>query len=661
MKLKKEILGWILIVIICVAIEVLFFNFRAIESLSFEEASFKSEYTVEDDSLIIEMSDINQHVDNLFLDVNLCDEDSEVISGVPIDVIVSKTDAADSTYYELPKSKIVSDNEQSKYLRLHLSGESKKIKVELSAKEKGKLVVKDLGINKKRPFDFSFVRLIVLFVVFGSIYLFRNKSILFKRDFSIKSKKQIAVMVLFFACYILFSLGVLKCNLAYDAWRTDPAPTRQYEMLTESLKEGHLNLDYEIAPELDQVDNPYDFYSRIEAGGNYLFDIAYYDHNYYVYFGIVPVLLVYLPIYLITGILLKTYQVVFAFGVFLFIGIFLFLYSLIKRYQLKVSFGKFLLADIALLMSAGGIALVYPGNTYSLAILSAIAFVFWGLSFWLLSSDGKGKISKPLLVLGSICMALTAGCRPHLAILILASFAIFFEDIKNSRFFSKKGIWNVLAISLPIIVVAIGLMTYNYLRFDSIFEFGAKYNFTGVDMTHQVGSGVKFIQGIWEYVFAPIPIVDHFPYLQLRDLSSDYLGYFYLHDMYGGMIWLFPLSILSLGIFSANKKGELKKFGIFLFVIGCVIVLADIWMAGITTRYMYDFTFIFVIIGVIVSFWSTDSTKNSEGRIKHFLVSSAVLVSFFIQVVAILIPNIQSGLLLRNPDLYYSIEILFRM
>ena len=45
-------------------------------------------------------------------------------------------------------------------------------------------------------------------------------------------------------------------------------------------------------------------------------------------------------------------------------------------------------------------------------------------------------------------------------------------------------------------------------------------------MTHQVGSGVKFIQGIWEYVFAPIPIVDHFPYLQLRDLSSDYLGYF---------------------------------------------------------------------------------------------------------------------------------------
>ena len=661
MKLKKEIFGWILIVLICVVIEVLFFNYRAIESLSFEEASFKSDYYVRDDSLVIEMNDINQHVDNVFLDVNLCDEGSDVISGAPIDVVVSKTDAADSTYYELPKSKIVSDNEQSKYLRLHLSGDSEKIKVELSSKDKGELVVNALGINEKRPFDFSFVRLIVLFAFFGSIFLFRKNSIIFKKDFSLKSKGQLAIMALLFVCYILFILGMLKCNASYNAWLTDPEPVRQYEMLTKSLAEGHLHLDYEIAPELDQIDNPYDFYSRIEAGGKYLFDIAYYDHNYYVYFGIVPVLLVYLPIYLITGVVLKTYQVVFAFGVFLFVGIFIFLCSLIKRYGLKISFGKFLLADIALTMSAGGIALVYPGNTYSLAILSAVAFVFWGLALWLLASDGKGKISKPLLVLGSLCMALVAGCRPHLALLILSGLGIFWGDIKNSRFFSKKGVGNLVSISLPIMLVAIGLMAYNYLRFDSIFEFGAKYNFTGVDMTHQVGSGVKFIQGIWEYVFAPIPIVDHFPYLQLRDLSSDYLGYFYLHDMYGGMIWLFPLSILSVGVFSANRKGELKKFGIFLFVIGCVIVLADIWMAGITTRYMYDFTFIFVIIGVIVSFWSTDNTKNSEGRIKHFLVSSAVLVSFFIQVVAILIPNIQNGLYLRNPNLYYSLEILFRM
>ena len=654
MNLKKELLGWLLVVAICFLVEVLFFNYRALESLTCEKADFSTEYTTDKDSLYIEMKDINQHVDNVFLDVDLCDEDSTVISGEPIDVVISKTDAADSVYYELPDTKIVSANEQSKYLRLHLSGDSEKIRVKLSSKDPEKLKVYSVGINEKRPFQISFVRLIVLFVIAGSIYLFRRKSFLFKEEFSIKSKKQIVMVALLFVFYIFLIVGLLKINAAYEAWCTDPAPTRQYEMLTESLANGQLNLDYEIAPELDGLDNPYDFMSRIEAGGDYLFDIAYYNHNYYVYFGIVPVIL-------ISGIVLKTYQVVFIFGLILFVGILMFLYSLIKRYQLKLSFGKFLLADIALLMSAGGIALVYPGNTYSLAILSGISFVFWGLSFWLLSSDGKGKISKPLLVFGSICMALVAGCRPHLAILILASFVIFFEDIKQSRFFLKKGKWNLLSFALPIIVIAICLMIYNYLRFGSVFEFGAKYNFTGVDMTHQVGSGVKFIQGIWEYIFAPMTVVDRFPYLQLRDLSSDYLGYFYLHDMYGGMIWIFPLSVLSVGIFSTTKKGELKKLGIVLFVIACVIVLADIWMAGITNRYMYDFTFIFVMVGIIVLLWNSGSTKDSESRVKHFLVNCAVLGSAFIQRIAFLIPNIQSGLLFRNPDLYYNLEILFRM
>ncbi len=661
MKLKKEIIGWILIVVLCVAIEILFFNFRAIESLTFDKANFITRTFTENESLYIELNDINQHVDNICIDANIYDENGELISGAPIDVVISKTDAADATYYELPKTKIVSGNEQSRYLRLHLSGDSKKILVNLSSGVPGRLEVKGIGINEKRPFDFSVIRLMVLFLVIGSIYLFRSKSILFKKKFSLTSKSQMVIMVLLFVCYLVFILGLLKCNSSYNAWCTDPESTRQYEMLTTALADGHLSLDFEIAPQLDLLDNPYDFQSRVNAGGKYLFDIAYYNHNYYVYFGIVPVILVYLPVYIITGIVLKTYQVVFLFALFLFAGIYMFLRSLIKRYQLNISLGRFLLADIALLMSAGGIALVYPGNTYSLAILSGISFVFWGLSFWLLSSDGIGKISKPLLVLGSICMALVAGCRPHLAILILTSFVIFYEDIKQDRFFSKKGIWNLLSIALPIVVIAVGLMTYNYLRFESIFEFGAQYNFTGVDMTHQVGSGVKFIQGIWEYVFAPIPIVDHFPYLQLRDLSSDYLGYFYLHDMIGGMIWLFPISIMTVGIFSPSIKGDLKKLGLLLTILASILVLADIWMAGITSRYMYDFSFVFVIVAVIVLFLRKENEKSFDANIKNFLIKGSVLSSLYIQIVAILIVNIQNGLFLRNPNLYYDLEILFRM
>ena len=191
MKLKKEIIGWLIVVAVCILIEVLFFNFRALESMFFEKADFMTQYRTENGSLYIEMDNINQHVDNIFLDIDLCDEDSEVDAGEPIFVTISKTDAADSLYYELPDTKIVSGNEQSKYLRLHLSGDSKKILVKLSANDAEKLKVNGVGINEKRPFDFSFIRLIVLFVVLGSIYLFRRKSFLFKEEFSKQSNNDL--------------------------------------------------------------------------------------------------------------------------------------------------------------------------------------------------------------------------------------------------------------------------------------------------------------------------------------------------------------------------------------------------------------------------------------------------------------------------------------
>ena len=38
-----------------------------------------------------------------------------------------------------------------------------------------------------------------------------------------------------------------------------------------------------------------------QTGESYLFDVAYYEGHYYVYFGVLPVLLFYLPFYLLTG------------------------------------------------------------------------------------------------------------------------------------------------------------------------------------------------------------------------------------------------------------------------------------------------------------------------------------------------------------------------
>ena len=76
-------------------------------------------------------------------------------------------------------------------------------------------------------------------------------------------------------------------------------------MLAQAMAKGQLYLEEEPPQWLKDMEDPYDKGARDEAqketGEPYLFDVAYHDGHYYVYFGVVPVLLFYLPFYLLTG------------------------------------------------------------------------------------------------------------------------------------------------------------------------------------------------------------------------------------------------------------------------------------------------------------------------------------------------------------------------
>lgn len=86
----------------------------------------------------------------------------------------------------------------------------------------------------------------------------------------------------------------------------------QYQELAEALSEGKVSVgDAEEA--LLAMKNPYDTIALQAAGIGYRADYAYYNGKYYVYFGIVPVLLLYLPYYLLTGGALQNYVAVFVF------------------------------------------------------------------------------------------------------------------------------------------------------------------------------------------------------------------------------------------------------------------------------------------------------------------------------------------------------------
>ncbi len=120
---------------------------------------------------------------------------------------------------------------------------------------------------------------------------------------------------------------------------------------------------------------------------------------------------------------------------------------------------------------------------YSLPILLGVTLSLLGINFWI-SSLEEERVSGWKLVAGCLCMALVAGCKPQLVLGSLLIIPIYWDAvfIKRQLFSAVSKGKTTLAV-LSYVFVAIGLMLYNWKRFDSPFDFGANYNLTTNDMT----------------------------------------------------------------------------------------------------------------------------------------------------------------------------------
>ena len=125
---------------------------------------------------------------------------------------------------------------------------------------------------------------ILIFVIF----CLRKKSILHKTETGLQGKKG-------FFVFIVLTASILICVLPMGLnpiWNCEmPGHRNQYELLTESILNGHLYIEYDdVDPALAEMDNPYDPASRDALGVSFHWDHAFYNGHYYMYFGIVPVL-----------------------------------------------------------------------------------------------------------------------------------------------------------------------------------------------------------------------------------------------------------------------------------------------------------------------------------------------------------------------------------
>ena len=434
-------------------------------------------------------------------------------------------------------------------------------------------------------------------------------------------------VVIVFSLLVTVLVTILPMSLSpyWNGTMVYRADKQQYDKLGDSLLMGHLYIDNnDIDPALEAMVNPYDSEERKKSGVKIHWDEAYYNHHYYMYFGIVPTIILFIPYKLISGQALLSHQATQIFASFSIIGLFYLFYVLCRRFP----FSLYLLLSMVFSVLSIGYSISAPA-LYCTAIVSAVCFMVWSVicflkGAWLVKEN---KNSMLYLMAGAFFGALAFGCRPPAALANIIVAAVVFQVYENNNIADSGKLNKLIGIIVPYLIIGILLMTYNYARFDNLFEFGQSYQLTLADQ-HDYGSFEnsfnlkRILLGTFLNFYAKSEFDDSFPFI-----------------WFNGVFFNFPILLLSFRIFSKDISLALKQkklyFIAFLMLIAPVIIsMFDVhWTPFLLERYHLDFYYLLCIDSFIaIAIWLDLTSENRKTVILSFitLLAFAVLAVEFL-------------------------------
>ncbi len=549
-------------------------------------------------------------------------------------VNIYASDESSASRYYAGGRQVSTAVKQSEFIKLNLSGASKNIRLYFPD-IKNPLKVKSVALNAERPVFFSFFRFTgIILLLLAIYYILLNKKLWEIMCDSSKAQRYIAVGAAIMTGVIFLGSASLNPSFTNPGWTHH----HQYDMLASSLLEGRVDIDYSGAEILNSLDNPYDMRTRwntfSEKGSPQPWDVSFFEGKFYVYFGVLPVLLFYMPARLITGNEFPNFMGVVIFSWLLIAMVFLLCKKLIDMYFKKTPFVMYILLCEATLFAGGTFYLIKRPDFYSIPIMGGVAFVTAGLYFWV-SAVEKGELSWRRLCVGSVFMAFVSMLRPNLLFFAAAAFVIFFKSVFkdrellsiNSRLTGKKysALRNTVVFCLPFIIVGVTVMVYNYMRFSSPFDFGAAYNLTSSDMTKRGVVLDRWGLGVFEYLFKFPNFGPIFPWLKTTSYETMYVGFTSYESMYGGLFTICPL-LWAYGAVGKAKKSPVFPLAVFMGVMSFITVLLDIQAGGILPRYQGDFTLFFALGAAMIVLALAEKYPSAA---RGFVSTASVFIAFY--------------------------------
>ena len=397
-----------------------------------------------------------------------------------------------------------------------------------------------------------------------------------------------------------------------------------YQQLDAYIK-GQLALDVPVDPGLAALENPYDPYAR--AGLTVLWDHAYYNGQYYCYYGHAPIYLVMLPIYWISKYVptnLFVLQLGTLFSIFAFL---LAALQIIKLFIKKTNNAFLILTLVA--MTFGSLLLCnntyeYGGIPYRIPYAYANGFLF--LTVYLFIKGYQSEKRRFLyFIFTALSLVFIVLSRPLEVIYLLLFIPVIIRMIKKG-WANRKGMILDYVPAIGIVLVgAILVCAMNYTRFDSILEFGEHYQLTVTDCTNNHLDIDGILPTIYHYFIQPPKVNTASGLLSYRYTNEHFECHPYITCSVGMMF--IPITLLTLLIpFVFNKEDDIT-FILFAAISPAIIFFVaylSYCFAGVCPRYLNDFTPWASLLGGLIGL---KALEKDDG--KHPIVPSLISVVLF--------------------------------
>ena len=569
---------------------------------------------------------------------------------------------ATSSYYRKNLTRLTIGKNFDNVMVCNFSGDVSRLRFEISLDDYQSATLKGITLNQSiSPMHIAEIVGLWFLVALGLtilIYMIANP-VGARKKFSENRVGCARVAAFITAAAMVFTVCLTVTNVM-KGWSTTHYSFTSQEgnqiskELVDAFEHHQVNLLEEPSEDLLKLDNPYEYVKRdAEVGsGNFLWDHCFYNGKYYSYYGIGPVLALFLPYHLITGYYFPSGWATLMFsliGILFLTKIYL---AVIEKKFRDLPTNTVTAGLITLQLTSGIMFSAARPLFYELAIASGFMCVAIG-AYLLMTSNilWDGKISYVRLGFASFFLGYAVLCRPTLAVYCIAALFFFAGGLKKAldgleKRQKTRTFFKYAAVALvPLGIIALGQMTYNYLRFDNPLDFGIQYSLTINDFTHAEFHWKYVLINMYAYLFdMPHFTPRKFTYLASSAERFGINGYTFFDDAGKNLVSV-GIIYRALPMFAylfsgkALQRVEKKKRVLPILLIGVTCILMPLaiifssWESGYAVRYNADFSWQMVIGALVVAFTLYKSIKSeSTKKLVDLIFTFSTVVCVYVNI-----------------------------